>query len=182
MPSEQANSRLRAFARPRTKAWARVAAGAILLVAASFCGAPRPLLVWNVSNSAPLGLYSVGGRADLRRGEMVIARPPRGFRLFAARRGYLPLNVPLVKRVAAVAGDRVCADGATLRVNDVAVAQRRSADGLGRTMPHWSGCILVGKGEALLLMSTSPASFDGRYFGVSSRSDIVGRASLLWAR
>jgi len=33
-----------------------------------------------------------------------------------------------------------------------------------------------------LLMARSPASFDGRYFGPTSRSDIVGKATLLWAR
>ena len=38
------------------------------------------------------------------------------------------------------------------------------------------------KGEAFLLMAEAPASFDGRYFGVTKVSDIVGKAHLLWAR
>jgi len=28
----------------------------------------------------------------------------------------------------------------------------------------------------------SPASFDGRYFGVTRGDDVLGRAELLWAR
>ena len=64
------------------------------------------LLVWNASASAPVGLYRVEPHAPVRRRDMVVAWLPRGARLLAASRHYLPANVPLVKRVAAVAGDR----------------------------------------------------------------------------
>lgn len=40
---------------------------------------PRPLLVWNASASAPVGLYAVGDAAPLARGDMVIARVPDEF-------------------------------------------------------------------------------------------------------
>jgi type IV secretory pathway protease TraF len=36
--------------------------------------------------------------------------------------------------------------------------------------------------ERFLLMTTSSASFDGRYFGVTDSSDVVGKARLLWPR
>src|SRR3546814_4238719 len=86
--------------------------------------APRPRLVWNASASAPIGLYAVGAVAEVARGDMVIARLPGEFRMFAARRHYLPANVPLVKRVAAVPGDKVCAVGARIFVNGRLVASR----------------------------------------------------------
>jgi type IV secretory pathway protease TraF len=28
----------------------------------------------------------------------------------------------------------------------------------------------------------APGSFDGRYFGISTRADLVGRARLIWRR
>jgi type IV secretory pathway protease TraF len=45
---------------------------------------------------------------------MVIAWPPDVARDLASRRRYLPRNVPLVKPVAAIAGDRVCARAAAV--------------------------------------------------------------------
>src|SRR3546814_14105689 len=72
---------------------------------------PAPRLVWNASASAPQGLYAVTPGAWVEPGEMVIARVPLSYRQLAAARRYLPMNVPLVKRVAAYAGDRVCASG-----------------------------------------------------------------------
>lgn len=143
---------------------------------------PRPLLVWNASASAPVGLYAVGEAAPLARGDMVIARVPVEYRMFAARRHYLPANVPLVKRVAAAAGDEVCAAGARVMVNGRLVVRRLDRDGAGRPMPWWSGCAELRSGEYFLLMTDSPASFDGRYFGVSDAGDIVGKARLIWRR
>src|SRR3546814_1434020 len=68
---------------------------------------PAPRLVWNASASAPQGLYAVTPGAWVEPGEMVIARVPLRYRQLAAARRYLPMNVPLVKRVAAYAGDQI---------------------------------------------------------------------------
>ena len=143
---------------------------------------PRPALVWNASASAPLGLYSVSGAGEIRPGETVIAWPPASARALAAERGYLPANVPLVKRVAAAREDRVCAAGEAVFVNGRVEALRRSHDAAGRPLPWWTGCFDLREGQYLLLMPGSPGSFDGRYFGLTERRDMVGKARLLWAR
>ena len=113
---------------------------------------------------------------------MVIAWVPQPARQLAAERHYIPANVPLVKRVAAVPGDSVCALGQEIFVRGRWVAERRVGDGMGRPMPWWSGCVLLRDGDYFLLMSDAPASFDGRYFGITHRGDIVGQARLLWRR
>lgn len=143
---------------------------------------PSPRLVWNASASAPIGLYAVAPGASVQAGDMVVARLPENWRAFAARRRYLPVNVPLVKQVAAVAGDQVCAVGADVRVNGRRIAERRSADGAGRPLPWWRGCIRLGQGQFFLLMPGRPASFDGRYFGSTEGAQLVGKATLLWRR
>jgi conjugative transfer signal peptidase TraF len=143
---------------------------------------PAPRLVWNASASAPIGLYWVRPGAAIARGDMVIARTPVAVRHLAAVRHYIPENVPLVKRVAAIAGDRVCAIGSVLSVNGNRVASRLLRDGQGRPMPWWRGCRSLGPDDYLLLMEETPASFDGRYFGITGRADIVGKAHLIWAR
>lgn len=111
---------------------------------------------------------------------MVIAWPPDVARDLASRRRYLPRNVPLVKPVAAIAGDRVCARAAAVFVNGRFAAERRAADSSGRPMPRWTGCAILGAGDFLLLSANAPRAFDGRYFGVSRRRQIVGKAKLLW--
>jgi conjugative transfer signal peptidase TraF len=154
---------------------------AVALLAASMLWRPPVLLVWNASASAPIGLYAVTSPDDVRTGEMVIAWTPEPARTLAAERRYLPSNVPLVKRVGAAGGDRVCAIGDAIWVNRRHVAARRKVDGSGRPMPRWTGCRDLSKQE-LFLMMDSPASFDGRYFGVTQREQLVGRVVLLWAK
>lgn len=160
---------------------AALAAFTVTALIASMLWQPRPLLVWNASASAPVGLYLVTSPHDVRVGEMVIAWTPEPARSLAAERRYLPSNVPLVKRVGAGAGDRVCAIGEAIWVNGRHVGARREVDGAGRRMPAWTGCDELAAGEHFLMME-SPDSFDGRYFGVTGREDLVGRAVLLWAR
>lgn len=143
---------------------------------------PAPLLVWNASASAPIGLYSVTPGAAIEPGDMVIARVPDPSRMLAAQRGYIPANVPLVKQVAAAAGDEVCALGQDIFVNGNWIAERRAADAANRRMPWWNGCVRLRGRQLFLLMSGSPASFDGRYFGVTDAPQVVGKARLLWAR
>lgn len=142
---------------------------------------PRPFLVWNASESAPIGLYALAWDAPVDPGDMVVAQLPQRYRLFAARRHYLPANVPLVKRVAGAAGDEVCAVGREVTVNGAHAAVRRERDRLGRPMPWWSGCVRL-KGRQLFLLMDAPASFDGRYFGVTEGSELVGKARLLWLK
>lgn len=155
------------------------AGGIALLATAVFPPAPR--LVWNASASAPIGLYVVSPGAPAAAGDIVIARVPEHYRRLAAIRGYLPINVPLVKRVAAIAGDEVCAFGGSIRVNGTWVTARHDIDGAGRIMPMWFGCVRLHGDQRFLLMD-APSSFDGRYFGVTEGRDIIGKARLLWAR
>jgi len=152
------------------------------LIGAGLVLQPRPGLVWNASASAPEGLYRVTPDAPVAIGDMVIADVPAGFRALAAARHYIPANVPLVKRVAAGAGDQICALGGGLYRNGVWLADRQAVDGARRPMPAWQGCVRLRRGQYFLLMAASPLSFDGRYFGISDRRDIIGKAELLWAR
>ena len=166
--------------------WRRVrfaATGAFVgLVLASAALPPAPLLVWNASASAPTGLYFVSPGAPIDAGDMVIARTPAPWRMPAARRHYLPVNVPLVKRAVAAEGDIVCAHDETVSINAVPAVARRARDSAGRTLPWWEGCHALRQGELFLLMADARDSFDGRYFGVTGPGDIIGKARLIWAR
>lgn len=143
---------------------------------------PLPRLVWNASASAPIGLYAVSPGAVLKHDDMVIAWPPAETRQLAASRHYLPSNVPLVKRVAGIAGDTICAVDRVVTVNRRPAAKRRAADPVGRPLPAWQGCVRLGPGMLFLLMAETPDSFDGRYFGPTLAQDVIGKATPLWVR
>jgi conjugative transfer signal peptidase TraF len=140
---------------------------------------PLPLLLWNASPSSPVGLYALSSSAALRVGDIAVAWAPPAARRMAARRSYLPFDVPLVKRVAATAGDRVCAKGDRIYLDGRVVANRIRRDPSGRPLPWWSGCVRLGPGELFLLSPGNPEAFDGRYFGVTRPWQVVGKAELL---
>jgi len=174
--------RLYRGSRRRRSSRALVLGVAVLSVLATSASlAPTPQLIWNVSASAPIGFYwRVAGRPSP--GDLVLAQAPHWARRLAATRGYLPLNVPIVKRVAAVAGDVVCASGDEIFIDGRLIAHRLITDRMGRTLPQWEGCETLGAGEFFLLLADAPDSFDGRYFGVTERHDIIGRLVQLWTR
>lgn len=159
---------------------AAAAAAAITALTATLVWPSGPLLVWNASASSPIGLYLVQSSAGGRPGDMVIAWPPEEARALGAERRYLPRNVPLVKLIGAIAGDRVCGVGEAIFVNGRLVTFRRAADPSGRPMPWWTGCETIPQGDLFLLTPDAPDAFDGRYFGVTTSDLILGRARLLW--
>ena len=141
---------------------------------------PAPRLVWNASASVPIGLYRVAPGARFSAGDLVLVRLPEKARQLAARRFYLPANVPALKRVAATRGMQICARGDAILIEGVHAASRMAADRHGRKLPHWHGCRRLGE-EEILLLSPAKDSFDGRYFGPSARRDVIGTARLIWA-
>lgn len=139
----------------------------------------RPL-VWNVSASVPTGLYAIRGKNSLHVGERIVIAPPPALRHLIAERGYLPAGVPLLKRIAAVSGQRVCRFAHVITIDGKLVGIARVRDRAGRTLPAWFGCRRIGAGQVFVMNPASPDSFDGRYFGVTEMRDITGRATPIW--
>ena len=133
---------------------------------------PLPRLIYNPSDSVPVGWYRVQPidhrAASLPRrlevGSIVLTRLPADAAALAAQRGYLPAHVPLLKRVGAVAPQHVCIVARQVRIDGVPTAAALPADRLGRPLPSWQHCRPLAEGELFLLSVTNPASFDSRYF------------------
>ena len=137
---------------------------------------PRPLLVYNPSPSVPVGFYRIEALKDPKRGDLVLARLPDDMRELADQRRYVPATVPVLKTVAALGGDEVCANIDRVLINGREVGTRKLKDRTGRPMPWWTGCRRLLAAEVFLLNGPSPASFDSRYFGVTDRASIIGKA------
>ena len=160
---------------------ALLGAAAVAAVISSLITRPPYLLVWNSSSSVPPGLYWIEHSGKIRRGEFVLAWLAHPQREIADERRYLPANVPIIKQVAGVAGDRACGTGTMLRIGRSVAVRRLRADPAGRGLPWWNGCRKLSADEVMLL-GWSKLSFDGRYFGPIRLEDIEGRAVPVWTR
>lgn len=139
-------------------------------------------LVYNSSASAPIGYYLVtefGGNSKLKIGSFVVTPTPIQYRLMAAKRHYLPINVPLIKKVVAISGDEICRQHQTVSINGKPAAVALIADKKGRELPPWTGCFVLKNDEFFALMDAKD-SFDGRYFGVLKTENIIGTATFIW--
>ena len=163
--------------RPAALPLAAMLAG-MALIGVSAIAHPRPRLVWNASASVAAGLYRVIPGAP-ERGDFVLVRIPKSIEKLAAMRGYLPAGVPLIKRVAAVAGDDVRAFDGAIIVNGEIVARQRKVDRAGRSLSRWNECRELAQGEFFLL-GDAPDSFDSRYFGPVTSTRAIGRVVPLW--
>ncbi len=139
-----------------------------------------PKLIWNASASVPLGLYSIAPARHLEVTDLVAVETPEPLASFMAERRYLPRGVPLMKRVAAIAGQRVCRDGAHVTIDGIDIGEALARDRAGRSLPSWQGCRRIADGEVFLMNWTAPDSMDGRYFGPLPFNSIIGRAIPLW--
>ena len=143
---------------------------------------PLPRIIWNASASAPIGLYRIHPDRDPAIGALVAVTPSARWSRWMAGRGYLPEGVPLLKHVAAKAGQRVCRIGDMVSVDARPVASARARDNQGRPLPVWQGCRTLGPGEIFLLNPSVPDSLDGRYFGPLPAPAVIGRATPLHLR
>ena len=157
--------------------------GLAALAWASFAQ-PDARVIYNPSDSVPVGWYRVDPpdqrAASLPVGSIVLTRLPRDAAALAAQRGYLPLHVPLLKRVGAVWPQEVCVTDGIVRIDGVPTAAALRTDRMRRPLQAWLNCRRLQPDELFLLSTTNPASFDSRYFGPIAASDVIGVAHPVW--
>ena len=142
---------------------------------------PMPVkLMWNASASAPVGFYTIDFDGPFDVTDLVAVDAPEPLATFMAERGYLPKGVPLMKRILAVSGQTVCRSNLAITVDGVEVGAALDRDRAGRDLPVWQGCRRVHTGEVFLMNWQVRDSLDGRYFGLISTDQIIGRAVPLW--
>jgi len=145
-------------------------------------------LTFNHTNSMPLGFYwrTAVPISGPHRGDLVIACAPTAFARFGHEKGFLDVGrcdgaSTLLKKVVAVAGDRVHLDAQGVRVNGRFLLGSRPApvDGVGDVMPHVSYGDYVLSARDVWLASPKSKSFDSRYFGPVSSVIAIARPVLV---
>jgi conjugative transfer signal peptidase TraF len=177
---------MRIAANPRRSARALRAlrvAGAVFatggIVTASILTVRRVGLTWNHTTSLPVGIYARQGLQQLRRGQIVAIEPPVNVQDLVRARGYLRPGEQLFKKVVALPGDRVCVSGGNYEVNGFVLGAVLTADRAGRPLPSFPFCGTV-PGDRFWLGTTSPRSFDSRYFGPVARRDLRSSLVPVW--
>lgn len=167
---------------------AGIAGWSIALIAAlAFAVAETAGLRINLTHSAPPGLWLISplDAAGIGRGTMVELCPPPAPAVAALREAGILTDgwprrcpgsgvTPLLKPVAAVAGDRVTvAQGAPVSVNGETLPNSAARAGL----PAWpDGEYAVEAGQVWVFSGYSPRSFDSRYFGPVAIAQVHGIA------
>jgi conjugative transfer signal peptidase TraF len=152
----------------------------VALMTFTITAKPMPRLLWNASASVPIGLYGVEPVGRLAVADLVVASAPAPLATMFAARDYLPLGVPLIKRILALPGQSVCRNGLLITVDGKAMGAALAYDSRGRALPVWQGCRRIARNEIFLMNVDAAASLDGRYFGPIPSSSIVGHALPLW--
>lgn len=151
--------------------------GCLALWAARSDHAPR--LLFNTTASAPIGVYLVTpGRFAV--GDLIAVQPPPSIAAWMAKRRYLPMNVPLLKTIAASGGQHVCGKSDGLFVDGRRLAHAKRRDRWGRTLPVFRDCRDLVDGEILLVNAHAPDSLDSRYFGPISTQGVIGSVRPIW--
>jgi conjugative transfer signal peptidase TraF len=156
--------------------------GAVAILAATIVAKPAPIYIWNGSESVPVGLYRVRPADNHHVTELLAVQPPEQLATYLDRNGYLPTGVPMLKRVLALPGQTVCRTEGSITVDGIEMGEARERDSRGRPLPVWEGCNVVGEGELFLMNWQAADSFDGRYFGLTPATAVIGRVLPVWTR
>lgn len=164
---------------PMRRRWpilAVVSAAALAALAALTLPAAEDRLLYNHTPSVPVGFY-IRTDEPLERGSFVTVRAIDVAPAAAAARGFNGPRDRFIKRVAALAGDHVCARADVVTLNGGPRYARRAYDSTGAALPAWEACRVLGPDEILILGDTAD-SFDGRYWGPINVQTIEG----VWRR
>jgi conjugative transfer signal peptidase TraF len=162
---------MRALQRRERALLVAAAVVAVLAGVGSFA-APGRFVLYNRTPSVPVGWYFRLFKTP-ERGDYVALPLPAAAWDYARARGETPSRVRIMKVIAAMAGDSVCASQDRLTVDGRDLGEIHVTDAEGRLLPRWSQCRTLGPGE-VFLVSAVPDSFDSRYFGPVLVADLEG--------
>ena len=141
----------------------------------------HPLLIINETASMTKGLYAYTDKANtLKRGDIVALKMALGANAYLVDELGYPETTLLIKRVAGTSGDIMCRHGTTVTINAKTV-HASGKDRLGNSLPYWDGCAVLQPNQVFLL-GDHPNSFDSRYFGPVTNSELLGiyRGVMTW--
>jgi len=139
----------------------------------------RPAVLFNPSPSEPPGLYRLSSARPVP-GRIIAFKVPAAGRAYAAAHLTYVARSAILKEIAAGEGALVCERGGLVSIEGRVRGKVANVDRAGVPLPHWSGCRRLAPGQFFVLSNRIPNSFDSRYYGPVSRSDLLGVYQPLW--
>lgn len=143
-------------------------------------------LIVQKTPSMPEGIYISYPSSHYHIGDTVIFNLPSKWMQYILARGYLSQPEPLMKKILAEEGDKVCFYGDEVMINNHTILPLFKMDSKHRLLPQRDirkdECFIVGKNEYFMAGDASIHSFDSRYFGLIFRSAIIAKAKLIWTK
>ena len=130
----------------------------------------------NVTSSLPRGLYMKVPCQKLSRGDYIIYEPSEEVKAIIIRNGWGNGKHDFLKKVGAVAGDKfsINADTLIFEIEGKYIGKVFEKDNVGNELPKLRGKFEVPQ-DCVLPIATNERSFDGRYSGAISTSQIKAR-------
>jgi type IV secretory pathway protease TraF len=139
----------------------------LALLTCGLVGATRYVRL-NLSPSVPVGLYRLASVPQtLARGDLVVLPRPASMRQW--------VHQPLLKPIAAIAGDQVCGRDGRLVVRGADYGPIYT-EVQAVPLPHLEGCLLIPDGM-VFVASREPKSIDSRYIGAQAHPLLTWRSS-----
>lgn len=134
-----------------------------------------PQLYWNSTDSGPKGVYLQRDAGSIRRGEKVVFDVPKEILKESFPKDLKRVR-PLIKTVAALSGDKYCIKDSGLYIEGRWTGPVFTTSSTNQPLPVRRGCFVVQQNHFLPISTYHPRSFDGRYFGEVSFTQIRGEA------
>jgi len=141
-----------------------------------------PLVLRNISPSAPLGVYHYVGALPKPGDYIAFEAAGASFGRITQATGLPMPAISILKPAAAFPGDRVCFDPETetYRINKEAPLALQERHWQGRLLPIWRGCRNLAGDEYFAYAALIPNSLDSRFYGPVRRSTIIGAYRPVW--
>lgn len=148
----------------------------IFFVVQNFVAQPYQILQVSMEPTLEPGQYVLVDKlsphfSDYKRGDVIVFEPPQGFK----ENGQ---DVPFIKRVVGVAGDRVEVHDGAVWVNGVKLAEPYVFPGQETDAITDQAAWIVPDGYLFVLGDHRQESQDSRVFGPIAKSTVIGRAWL----
>jgi conjugative transfer signal peptidase TraF len=141
----------------------------------------RPALLYNPSPSEPTGLYRLSNVPPAP-GHIIAFKVPAPGRRYADAHLGRVVQSAILKEIVAGEGATVCEGDGAVSIDGTTRGRVAASDRHGVTLPHWSGCHRLQKGQYFVLSNRIPNSFDSRYYGPVSQAELIGVYRPLWTQ
>ena len=137
-------------------------------------------LSYQNTESMPEGFYFTYYSNSIKKNDTIIFNPKLSIANMIIKRygakGFKPKDIFLLKKVVGIPKDFLCIKKNNVWINNKKIAFIKKYDSKGRKLPRFNFCGIIPKNLFFVQGTSSPNSFDSRYFGFIKKTQIFSKA------